>query len=320
MVHIGFDKRAFFSFLFIVVFAGLIFGGVMAVQLFPQFQSRASVQSKPQAIEVLNITDTSVTLYWLTEEPTIGFVSFGETAELGRTRLDDRDVITGETGKYRSHLVTLSKLKPKTKYYYSIGVASKSYDRDGYPYAFFTYTTPRGAINEQQLSGKLFIRGRTPAANYFISLTFEKETGELSNTLGTLTERNGDFSIDLSKIRLADGTEVFSVKPNETVTVNAVMRDEYGEVASQSFIYNLSDPLPTLFFSSSNGAKVETQGLPGLLDIPASGSAHVSATPQSSGRINLRSFDLLGSPIPKPSATTTPRPSPTLRPSLRLLL
>lgn len=320
MVHIGFDKRAFLSFLFVFAFVGLIFGGVTAVQRFPQFRSRASIEYKPQAIEVVNITDTSVTLYWLTEEPTVGFVSFGETAELGKTRLDDRDIISGETKKYRGHIVTLSKLKPKTKYYYSLGVDGNNFDRDGYPYAFFTYTAPRGTANEKQLPGKLYVRNRTPAANYFVTLTFEKATGELSNTLGSLTERNGDFTIDLAKMRSANGTEIFSVPANASVTVDVIMRDELGEVASQSFEYSIANPLPALFFSSTREANAEPRGLPGLLDIERSTSPQSSITPQSSTRINLRTFDLLGSPTPVASPSTTPKPTPTLRPSLKLLL
>lgn len=321
MVHIGFDRRAFVSFLFVAAFGGLILGSVYAVQKFPQFRSKASVNAKPQAIEVVNITDTSVTLFWITNEPTAGFVSFGETFELGKTRLDDRDLITGENQKYRTHLVTLSKLSPKTKYYYTIGVDGQTFDRDGYPFAFFTFAAPKGIPSEEKdLSGKLFLRGRVPAGNHFVTISFEKDTGELSSTLGALTETNGDFMFDLTKLRSADGTQIFSLANAKMVTADVIMHDEFGEVASQSFPYNPKDPLPVLYFSTKETSG-STTSLPDLLDIPATPSASPWPIPSEPGRINVRSFDLLNPPptLARPK-TTTPKPTPTIRPSLRLIL
>lgn len=314
MARIGFDKGAFFSFLFLVVFVGLIFGSVLAVTRFSQIRSKASTPNKPSTIELVNVTESAATLFWLTEEPTIGYVTFGEILDLGKSRLDDRDIVGGDQLKYRSHLVSLTKLKPKTKYFYTLGVDSETFDRKGYPFIFFTSSQPTSTIKEQMLTGKVYVRGRIPAENYFVTVAFERENGELSNTLGTLTEKNGDFTLDLSKLRTADGTNVFSLAPTESVTVDTSIRDEFGEVATQSFIYALKDPFPALFFNNAGKEPGSLQDLPSLLDIQATPRPSLRPAPSS------KAADLLLPSAKTPQPTKTPQPAPTAKPSLRLLL
>src|SRR5665213_3180433 len=121
MLHLGFDKRAFRSFLFLGVFFLLIFGGVMAIKYFPQLRSRASGTNSPSGIQVINVTQDNATITWTTTQPTTGFLAYGDTESLGHTKLDDRDVDDGLPKPYRNHIVTLSHLAPKTKYFYTIG-------------------------------------------------------------------------------------------------------------------------------------------------------------------------------------------------------
>jgi acid phosphatase type 7 len=67
---------------------------------------------------VQNVSVRSAVIAWMSEEPGAGFVEYGETPELGQERGD------GRTGK--RHAVTLSGLRPGSRYYYRVAGARKT--------------------------------------------------------------------------------------------------------------------------------------------------------------------------------------------------
>ncbi len=65
-----------------------------------------------------NVSARSATIAWMSEEAGAGFVRYGETSELEHERGD------GRTGK--RHAVTLSGLRPGSRYYYRVAGAQKT--------------------------------------------------------------------------------------------------------------------------------------------------------------------------------------------------
>ncbi|MDQ3284511.1 MAG: purple acid phosphatase [Actinomycetota bacterium] len=77
---------------------------------------RAEPSARDQYVQ--NISSRSAVIAWMSEEPGAGFVEYGETPELGHERGD------GRTGK--RHAVTLSGLRPGSRYYYRVAGAQKT--------------------------------------------------------------------------------------------------------------------------------------------------------------------------------------------------
>ncbi len=280
MLRLGFDKRAFGSFLILVTFLLLTLGTVLAIQHFPQFSSKASSSNQPTAIQVVNLTQDHVTITWSTTDPTTGFLAFGDTASMGHTHLDDRDTEDGQAKPYRTHMVSLSHLAPRTKYYYTISSNNQTFDRDGFPFVFFTTGQPQGTSTDQMLVGKVLAADRTPAQGYIVALTFEQDGGGLSNVIGGITQTSGDFSLDLSLLRSADGTLAFPLQQGKTYNVDITMHDPFGNVSAQSVNYAVGQAFPTLIFGSQ------------ALQIPASPLNNsvllVPATPQATATPKTR--------------------------------
>lgn len=311
MAQIGFDGRAFASFVALLLFGGLIFGSVLAVVRFPQTKSRASANNTPQAIQVVNLTENSASIFWRTQEPTAGFISFGETTSLGKTRLDERDILDGQQQLYRNHIVTLRNLTPKTRYYYTLTIDSTTADRSGFPFILYTSSIPKNAPVSHQLVGKLLNIDRTPAVGYFITLTFEGQSSSaLSNTLGAITDNSGEYTIDLGNLRSADGSDSYALNSREKLTVDAIITDEYGNIKTQSFVYDPKDSFPILYTNRTLDI-TNTQATVNTLLAP-----NTSSTPAPSAKNNSlllldntssRSLDLLLAPSPSPTTKSSSR-------------
>ena len=77
---------------------------------------RAEPSARDQYVQ--NVSTSSAVIAWMSEEPGAGFVRYGETPELEHERGD------GRTGK--RHAVTLSGLRPGSRYYYRVAGAQKT--------------------------------------------------------------------------------------------------------------------------------------------------------------------------------------------------
>lgn len=101
---------------------------------------KAKSSFQPEEIKITNLSPSSFTVSWITREKTSGFISFGETASLGKVVLDDRDKEREEIGDYFTHHITLSHLRPATRYYFKIGSGGRLFGKGEEP---LTAKTPQ---------------------------------------------------------------------------------------------------------------------------------------------------------------------------------
>ena len=85
--------------------------GVFLVLRQQTFLSSAAPSQTPQNITVSNITDSEVSISWQTSNPSLGFVTFGQSDANEQTVLDDRDNKLPQT--HLIHYVSLKNLLPK---------------------------------------------------------------------------------------------------------------------------------------------------------------------------------------------------------------
>ncbi|MCL5432412.1 MAG: Ig-like domain-containing protein [Patescibacteria group bacterium] len=77
--------------------------------------SSASGQKMAADVGVANFNNSGATIYWTTDTPTTGTVSFGKTSAL-----EQGLVVDDRAGQYLTHFVRLTGLAPATKYFYKI--------------------------------------------------------------------------------------------------------------------------------------------------------------------------------------------------------
>ncbi len=116
----------------LLLLVGSAFLGVLFIDQGTSFIPRANPDHEPQHVTVTNVSDNRFTVSWVTKEPAEGFVLYGTDSSRVSTRaLDERDQLSGDTGLYRTHSVTVTGLVPKTVYYAKVGSNNAAYEVDG---------------------------------------------------------------------------------------------------------------------------------------------------------------------------------------------
>ena len=115
--------------------------GIFLVQSDTGFIPRATPEFAPQSLVVTNISENSFSISWVTDQKAGGFLKYGVVVnKLNTVENDDRDQLTGNTGSYNTHHITIKNLEPETTYYFKIASGGKNqfYNDNGQPYQVIT--------------------------------------------------------------------------------------------------------------------------------------------------------------------------------------
>lgn len=195
----------------------------------------------PKEINISNLTDNRFSVSWVTDEPTMGVIRYGTTPSLETTTKDDRDQISGESGKYLTHHVTINNLKPKTKYYFKIGSRNekKLYDNNGSPYEITTGSTISDSSPVLPINGRILNPDNNPAEGVLVYLTANNILPQ-----STLTDKDGRWIIFLNKARSINIDENANIDPKATtLTIKAF--DKKKSTTAQT-VTAYASPLPDL--------------------------------------------------------------------------
>ena len=214
-------------------------------------------------LRVSNLRDTSVTLSWTTDEPTAGYVLYGETKELGQVAVDGRGAqLSAET-----HYVTLTKLKPETRYYFKVVSGAEDDTNTSFPSAadsIITASTLEKLPESDSVYGQVFLSdGVTPATGALLYLTL-KEAGRTGDTgeatlLSALVDSEGYWHANLNDARTADLERTFSYSASGDELLIEV-QDADGGTASQTVDTANHQQAPDIIIkaSSPTGISVAT--------------------------------------------------------------
>ena len=207
-------------------------------QFLSKTQTRASTSIEPTAVTVTNITDTSFTLVWQTEEKANGTLLAVDINGKKYSGFDERDA-TGQLGKYTTHSVTIRSVTPATTYDVTIISNGKKYPMEGNKYQVTTYGTLTTAPpNIDPSYGKVVTNDGTPAEGAIVLLTLTN-----GQQLSTLVRSSGSWIIPLSTVRSFDGTSYLPVE--ERITETLVVQKEH--VESKILTDTLNDsPVPDI--------------------------------------------------------------------------
>ncbi len=206
--------------------------------------TKASPSERPANIQFTNITDTTVTITWLTGGSTSGAVVLTGPQQRPQTFIDERDG-NGKLGKYQSHSVTLRNLKAETDYTLKIlANGQEYYDAGGKPYHVSTAPTlDSNAGSLEPAYGTVLTTDNQPADGALIFLTLEG-----SQTLSALVKPTGSWIIPLNLIRTTDLNTYITTQDRLTETLVVKYAEEEATAVSDTFN---DSPVPTMIIGKT---------------------------------------------------------------------
>lgn len=223
-----------------------IAGGVYLVQTRPSWLLRAAPGASPKQIKITNVSDTSLTVSWITETAVTGFAKYGTATNLQSVVLDDRDQASGETKTYTTHYVTLRNLNPQTSYYFKIGSGKSLFDNNGQPYQITTapkIITPPPASDPAY--GIILKADNSPAEGVIVYLSLANAA-----PLSTLTKNTGSWMITLNNAR-AINLSSYLTYDQETSTEEILVQGGAAGTATAVATTKNDSPMPTITLGES---------------------------------------------------------------------
>lgn len=260
------DKRipSLLGLLFLAISVGMIswFG-----KNYTQLRSKASVGETPVAMQISNITDTSFTVSYTTTDRVTGLISYGRDDKLGQVALDDRD--GGEAGKPSArqvHYITVSRLDPATKYYFSIRSGALEFLNNNKPYEVATAAS-LSESNPTQFSvkGSINLPDGTIPMDGVVYLT-----ASASQSLSTPVKGDGTYLLSLASLRTSDLASY--VKLESDTILQLIILSAAGSQSKVSVRLVHANPVPVITLSKDYDFTIDTS----FTDFTASGSAAAS--------------------------------------------
>lgn len=216
---------------------GLSFS-VLFIQKKQIFFSSAKSQNPPRDVKVSNITDSSFTITWTTQEKTSSSISWGKDKNSLNQVIAEETKIDSYT-----HSATIRNLEPSTTYYFKIKSGENLYDNNKLPWE--AKTAPRISSPEnysiQNFSGSIVNSLGTPIAS---ALVFIKIEG--ASALSTFTSENGSWIVPTNNIRTEDLNNFYKISGQEIVEIQVQAGPE-GIASAQIYAQKaIATPLITL--------------------------------------------------------------------------
>ncbi len=221
-----------------------IAAGVMLIRSRLFFRLGATGEFAPKDVRISNITDTSLTISWVTDRETSGFVRWGENQNsLSRTELDELAT------QSHTHTLTLRGLSPQTTYFFKINSGGEDFDNNGVPWQITTGSALATPNKTVLISGIILTATGEPAKNALVYLTIGG-----SSLLSTITSATGNWVAPISSARTADLQDYIQIDEKNSlieISVNAGL----GNVASAQIYPQSAKPAPSIILGQVHDFK-----------------------------------------------------------------
>ena len=241
------------------------------------FKSNASTTEQPQNVRITNITDSSFSVSYATEDLVIGSLNYGNDNKLGKSALDDRDQQSGNLTTHKIHNITVRNLNAQTTYYFSITSGQNNYLNGNQLFAVTTGSTLSGTPPKQNpISGKVILSDGSPPKEAIIYFTADN-----SQVVSTLVKADGSYILPLNSLRTSDYSAYYNFSP----AINLKML-VYGDslTSNVSLSLNQTSPVPTIILSKDydfrNGQSPSTSA-------PQTSASFPSFSSTSSGTLKI---------------------------------
>jgi hypothetical protein len=206
------------------------------------FKSNASLTQQPQNVRITNITDSSFSISYSTQDQVIGSLNYGADAKLGNPALDDRNQQTGTLTPYRIHNITVRNLTPETKYYFSITSGQENYLNGDKPFEVITGPKISGSPPSQNpMSGKIMLNDGSVPKETIIYVTADG-----SQVISVPVKTDGTYILPLNSIRTLDLSAYYNFSTNSNLKM-LILGDSLTSNVTLSI--NQINSIPTIILS-----------------------------------------------------------------------
>lgn len=259
-----FDKRMPTGLALFILLAGLVVTSILIRQgIFTV--SQASPEQEPQNVEIVNVTDTSFSVAFTTNAPTVAAINIQNTNP-PTLAYDKRDT-SGKTASL-THFITVNSLSPNSPYNFSLLSNGKNYLDNGQLYSVTTSPTTDTASDTYPLAGSIILPDGTPGVDTLILVKIPD-----AQTIGAVTDPQGNYRISANNIRDLKTHNVMSLAPQAPIEIIAIQKNAKSQV-TYNYIPGVTIPPITLsnnysFIASDEETQVGTAEA-SLLSIPTS--------------------------------------------------
>lgn len=162
------NKKAIPSILAVILLLLGVGGGVLLVNREQVFRIGASPELTPRDVRLSNITTNSFTVTWVTDSPTVGFLNWGETSNLGNTQQTQT-----ASSPTVVHTATIQGLTRGRTYYFAVNSNGAAFLNNGAPYSQITQSqnTPGESF---RMSGAVVDQSGSPVGGAVVFATIGK--------------------------------------------------------------------------------------------------------------------------------------------------
>lgn len=216
----------------LLLFVG-VFAGVFLLKNNQIFKIGAS-SGIPKDVRIGNLTDSSVTISWVTSEAATCFISYGTNENVGNVASETED---GQ--KFLTHSITITGLSPGTNYYFKINSNGTAFDNNAIPWQFTTGKSLSTNQTSVSISGSVITASGQPSKRALVYITVN---GYLTSTL---TSDSGNFVLQLGSVRTPDLSSYAKIDLTKTLLEVSVESDS-GETATAKIFPQSANPIPAL--------------------------------------------------------------------------
>ena len=197
-----------------------IFGIYSAVRWF----TSAGADTQPHNVILSNLTTSSITVTWTTEEKQLGSVVPVLNDSNGSTVVDKRG-----TSRMNTHYVELKNLEPGTKYDFKIISGSDTYaDTNGNEFSFTTANISTDTPVPKPIHGEL-----SSSSEDMIVYAFPKDKS--TYPVSTVPSSSGNWLIDLSALRKISDKSLYQVSDSTELILIATSDVDDGGIVSGTY-------------------------------------------------------------------------------------
>ena len=208
------------------------------------FIGKAGPGHLPKNLKVANVTDSSFTVSYQTDDSVIGSINYGSNQKLGQLARDEKDQETEKLSARRIHSITIRGLSPSTKYFFSITSDQDTFLNNGLPFDASTAAKiDSSPTNQKPITGTIVTDKGSPPTEAIIYVTVDG-----AQVISGLTKEDGTYLIPLNSLRTSDLNKYFEFSQDSLVRIMV-----FSVNSSSNALTTLSQiaPVPTITLSKN---------------------------------------------------------------------
>ena len=253
--------------------------------------SKAAPETDPQNLAITNITDTTFSVAFTTNDMTDSVITL-PNGKIGKNIiLDDRDKKIGSEKKYYSHHITIPELAPNTSYIFKIIINGKEYQNPSYVVKTGQVITDSPPV-QNPLFGKVLLPDGSAGSDTIIMV---KTDG--AQIISALTNAKGEFIIPTNSIRNTTESSYLKLQNDSEFLLIAIRQNMSAKVSAtfsvaqnlppitllSQYTFNSTTQTPATQSSALNFSLHSTSGKTVDITIPSSNETFIDQRPLFKG-------------------------------------